>query len=78
MLGIFKADNLVARLCKWVALCKFIITIPVGYLVGESYSYRGNVNSGIAISIWVGGFLSGLLFLAIGEIINLLDDILKN
>ena len=69
-------ENKVATTCKATAIIMFIITVITSIIIGASS--RMNYNSGSSITLLVSGFISSLLIFALGELIELLDNIRTN
>ena len=86
--GEMKMKNRVANLCEITAVIMFIVAFIGGIIVSNqeipSVSLSGRIttetvfNWTMAFSIWLAGFISGLLLIALGEIITLLQDIKNN
>ncbi len=54
----------------------FLFGLIVGiYYSNQTISFLSTFNWGIAISIWFGTFLLGMIFISLGKIIELLNDI---
>jgi len=76
--------NLVAVICKTVGVIIFATVFIGGILIGVEevavtpWRTDTRMNWRLVFTIWTSGFISGLLFIAIGEIISLLQNISDN
>jgi len=80
--------NTIAYVLRIIAALVFLAAFIGGIVSGYQSSriefefigtvHRGNFNTGLMIAVWIGGFLSGLFFMAIAEIIQKLHEINEN
>ena len=66
--GVFGAQNTIAQICKISSIFVFIVPMFAG--IGICIDNYGKFDIMFMLPIFAGSFLSSLLFLAIGEIIN--------
>ncbi|GGG15414.1 hypothetical protein GCM10010913_41660 [Paenibacillus aceti] len=67
-------SNKIAKVILWIGIIEIFLAFIVGIVSGQPESSYDSFHWAIAFTWWVGGFVSGMLFLAFSEVINILHE----
>ena len=71
-------ENVIATIFQIIGVLIFAVTILGGYVIAGGMQQIHRFLWLLALPWWTGGFVSGLFFYGIGEVIELLNQINQN